>query len=78
MLRQVLIGEIVELRTDVERLETDLNHENETYAANGGVTLEVWKDLQNALKDEEDRRERINWNLKSAATEILSPLCETV
>ena len=66
-----LIGEIAELRIDVERLEADLNHENKAYAANGGVTLEVWKDLQNALKDEEERRERINWNLKSAAAEIL-------
>ena len=66
-----LIGEIVELRTDVERLEADLTHENKAYAANGGVTLEVWKDLQNALKDEEERRERINWNLKSAAADIL-------
>lgn len=27
--------------------------------------------MQNALKDEEDRRERINWKLKSAAAEIL-------
>lgn len=66
-----LVGEIVRLRTDVERLEADLNHENNAYAANGGVTLEVWKELQNTLKDEEDRRERVNWNLKSAAAEIL-------
>lgn len=66
-----LVGEIVRLRTDVERLEADLNRENSDYAANGGVTLEIWKELQNTLKDEEDRRERINWNLKSAAAEIL-------
>lgn len=65
------LDEIAELRTDLEHLEADLIHENQAYTASGGVTLEAWKELQNALKDEEDRRERMNWNLKSAAAEFL-------
>jgi len=67
----VLLDEQQEIVSDLERLEADLRRENEEYAANGGVTLEEWKSLQRSLKDEEERRERLNWNLKGIAADIL-------
>ncbi len=66
-----LLDELSELAQDLDRLEADLRKENDVYSASGGVTLEEWKELQRKIKDEEDHRERINWNLKSAAAEIL-------
>jgi len=66
-----LLSEQQEIVLDVERLEADLRRENEEYASSGGVTLEEWKDLQRSLKDEEERRERLNWNLKGMAADIL-------
>lgn len=68
---EFLLGEQQEIISDIERLEADLRRENEEYASNGGVTLEEWKDLQRSLKDEEERRERLNWNLKNIAADIL-------
>lgn len=66
-----LLAEKQELALDIERLEADLRRENDEYTSGGGVSLEEWKELQRSLKDEEERRERLNWNLKSAAAEIL-------
>lgn len=66
-----LLAQLSEIIADIERLEADLRKENEEYATGGGITLEEWKYLQRKLKDEEDRRERISWNLKSAAAEVL-------
>ena len=60
-----------EIAANVDRLDSDLRKEKDTYIAGGGVTLEEWKRLQGEIKDEEDRRERINWNIKNAAAEIL-------
>jgi len=67
----ILISKQHEIVSDIERIETDLRNENDEYTSNGGVTLEEWKNLQRSLKDEEDRRERLNWNLKSIAADIL-------
>ena len=63
-----------EKASDIEHFEADLLKENDSYAANGGISLEGWKELQRQIKDEEDRRERLNWELKSAAAEVLSSL----
>ena len=60
-----------EKTSDIEHFEADLLKENDSYAANGGISLEGWKELQRQIKDEEDRRERLNWELKSAAAEVL-------
>lgn len=62
---------LTEKTRDIEHLEVDLLKENDSYAANGGISLEGWKELQRQIKDEEDRRERLNWELKSAAADIL-------
>ena len=66
-----LSSELAELTLEIDRLDSDLQKENDTYAAGGGISLEEWKDLQGKIKDEEDRRERIHWNIKSAAAEVL-------
>lgn len=66
-----LLAQLSDIIADIERLEADLRKENEGYSAGGGVTLEEWKELQRKIKDEEECRERISWNLKSAAAEIL-------
>ena len=63
--------EETENASDIEHFEADLLKENDSYAANGGISLEGWKELQRQIKDEEDRRERLNWELKSAAAEVL-------
>ncbi len=62
---------LAELLVEVEHSEAELRHENDVYAARGGVSLDVWKDLQHQLAEEEDRREQLNTNLKSAAANIL-------
>jgi len=67
----ILLDEQQEIVSDIEQFETDLQRENEEYAQNGGVTLEEWKSLQQSLKDEEERRERLNWNLKNIAADVL-------
>ena len=66
-----LITALADKTSDIEHLEADLLKENDAYAANGGISLEGWKELQRQIKDEEDRRERLNWELKSAAADIL-------
>lgn len=49
----------------------DLQHLVEEYSAKGGISLTQWTDLHNALKVEEEKRERINWQRKEIATDIL-------
>lgn len=66
-----LITALTEKTSDIEHYEADLLKENDAYAANGGISLEGWKELQRQIKDEEDRRERLNWELKNAAADIL-------
>lgn len=41
------------------------------YAERGGVTIVQWVDLHNKLKAEEERRERLNWQRKALATDVL-------
>lgn len=60
-----------EITLDIDRLEVEIQSENNEYTSKGGVTLEEWKDLQRALKDEEEQRERLNWNLKEIAADVL-------
>lgn len=58
-------------REEQERLEAELKREEEDYAQSGGISLEEWKTLLQQMKDEEERRNRLNWELKSAAAEAL-------
>lgn len=65
---QVQLADIV---AEIEHCESELKHENDRYAMRGGVSLDVWKDLQHQLSAEEEMREKLNSTLKSAAAEIL-------
>ena len=60
-----------ELLTEKTKAENELEQLRSQYAAHGGLTLSQWNDLQGELKTEEEKRERINWQRKSIATDIL-------
>lgn len=67
----LLEQEIDSYGQEIESLLMDVEEHKRTYADNGGITLDEWKKLQNRLKEEEEKRERLNWNNKVAATDIL-------
>ena len=56
---------------EIEKLLTNVEEYKRAYADNGGITLDEWKELQDSLKEEEEKREHLNWNNKVAATNIL-------
>ena len=67
----VLERSIEQLTEERDQLEIELKSGKELYAASGGISLEEWKELQKELKDEESRRERLNWDLKQIAATML-------
>lgn len=56
---------------ETEDLQMNIEEHKQVYAANGGITLDEWKKLQSQLKEEEEKRERLNWKNKVAATDML-------
>jgi len=63
--------EIEDYKKQVETYQSLIEEHKKEYAENGGITLDAWKELQNKLKIEEEKRERLNWNNKTAATDVL-------
>lgn len=59
-----LIAEQEDLRIALDQLLKE-------YSEKGGISLEEWSILQSKLKEEEDKREKINSQKKMLATEIL-------
>ena len=59
------------LITEQEDLRVALNQLLQDYSEKGGISLEEWSSLQGKLKDEEDKREKINSQKRTLATEIL-------
>ena len=59
-----LIAEQEDLRVALDQLLKE-------YSEKGGISLEEWSILQSKLKEEEDKREKINSQKKMLATEIL-------
>ena len=51
--------------------EAELDYQRRKFAEKGGITLEQWGKLQAEIKSEEDRRDRINSNLKALATDVI-------
>lgn len=49
---QQLREEVASLAADLEERENALREENNTYSADGGISLDTWKDLQKRLRDE--------------------------
>ena len=68
---QSLESQIEENTKETEDLQMSVEEHKQAYADNGGITLDEWKELQNQLKEEEEKRERLNWNNKVAATDML-------
>lgn len=64
-------NEIASLVSMLEDLQSSASLLTQQYAARGGVTLEAWTAMHNDLKEEEEKRERINWQMKSLATDVL-------
>ena len=63
--------EIDALQDEIEELHTEIERHKEEYAKRGGLTLEAWADLHSQLKEEEEKRERLNWQRKALATDTL-------
>lgn len=59
-----LILQIEEKNADIDRVKNE-------YAAQGGITLDEWKELNSKLKNQDEIRERINSDRKEIATDIL-------
>lgn len=68
---QSLENQIENNTKETEDLQMSVEEHKQAYADNGGITLDEWKGLQNQLKEEEEKRERLNWNNKVAATDML-------
>lgn len=68
---QSVLASLEQTRSEIEQLEANLAAEKARYAAGGGISLDVWKQLQHQSREEETRRERLNGELKTAAGEIL-------
>jgi len=64
-------GKIDELISNLEDLQSAASLLTQQYTARGGVTLDEWTSLHNELKEEEEKRERINWQRKALATDVL-------
>lgn len=62
------IGEFQSQREDVA---AEIEQHKREYTARGGISLSEWKDLNTQIKAEEEKRERINWQRKETATDIL-------
>lgn len=68
---QTLREKVNALAIELDECETALREENHAYSADGGISLDEWKELQKKLRDEEELRERLNAELKQIAAEIL-------
>lgn len=71
--QQVLLmqKQIEAFQAEIDEIETEIKFNQEEYAARGGITIDEWKKLNDELKREEEKRERLNWQRKAYATELL-------
>lgn len=69
--RDRLADEIAELQAQQDEKNADIERLKKEYSDQGGISLDEWKTLNTQLKEEEERRERINWERKATAAEIL-------
>lgn len=82
-LQQELTDGIAGLQTQQEEKRAEIERLKKEYADQGGISFDEWKDLNTELKTEEVKRERISWERKAMASDILpfliaSPLLEQV
>lgn len=63
--------QIEAFQAEIDEIETEIKRNQKEYAAGGGITIDEWKKLNNQLKSEEEKRERLNWQRKAYATDLL-------
>jgi len=63
--------EISKLKQEIDSMNADLEQLAKDYESHGGVSVERWQELQSTLKQEEEKRESLNYERKIMATEIL-------
>lgn len=68
---QELTNDIANLQIQQDERKAEIERLKREYAEQGGISLDEWRDLNTELKAEEDRRERINWERKAMAADIL-------
>lgn len=66
-----LSEEINELNAQLDDNANTAAQLTKAYTAKGGVTIDEWTAMHAALKEEEEKRERLNWQKKSLATDVL-------
>ena len=66
-----LSTEIVDLQALLDEKKAEIEQLKKEYADQGGISLDDWKALNAELKVEEEKRERINWERKAIASDIL-------
>ena len=69
--RKALRESIDDLSAQVDDKKAEVDRIKKEYAAQGGISLDEWKDLNSSLKAEDEARERINYERKEIATDIL-------
>ena len=63
--------QIEAFQAEIDEIETEIKRNQKEYAAGGGITIDEWKKLNDQLKSEEEKRERLNWQRKAYATDLL-------
>lgn len=63
--------QIETFQAEIDEIDTEINRNQKEYAARGGITIDEWKKLNDQLKSEEEKRERLNWQRKAYATDLL-------
>ena len=69
--RKALLESIDDLSSQADDKKAEVDRIKKEYAAQGGISLDEWKELNSSLKAEDEARERINYERKEIATDIL-------
>lgn len=68
---RVLQTELESAERGIDQTTADIARHKKEYSDRGGITVEEWTNLHDLLKAEEEKRERLNWQRKAFATDIL-------
>ena len=69
--RKALRESIDDLSSQADDKKAEVDRIKKEYAAQGGISLDEWKELNSILKAEDEARERINYERKEIAIDIL-------
>lgn len=68
---RTLQTELESIEETIEQTMADIERHKKEYTDHGGITVEEWTKLHDLLKAEEEKRERLNWQRKASATDVL-------